>query len=117
MTDDEIDGLIEPILKAAGTSLRNYTMWKTRDDMRKAMRAALAAKLSEAHAGAVHFPSQSGEPQDHVAVTFSDIAESKIIFTIGADGVVTLGDGVSMDEATQAFWRSVQVMGEKLNER
>ena len=60
MNDDEIDGLIEPILKAAGTSLKNYTMWKPRDEMRRAMRAALAATLSQVHAGAVHFPSQSG---------------------------------------------------------
>ena len=60
MSDDEIDGLIEPVLNAAGTSLRHYTTWKTRDDMRRAMRAALAATPGQVHAGAVHFPSQSG---------------------------------------------------------
>ncbi|HEY3620037.1 MAG TPA: hypothetical protein VGK96_24780 [Candidatus Sulfotelmatobacter sp.] len=63
MTDDEIDGLIEPILNAAGTSLRHYTMWTTRDAMRSAMRGALAATPAQVRDDAVHFPSQSG-PKD-----------------------------------------------------
>ena len=43
MTPDErIDANIEEILKAAGTSFRNYTMPKSRDDMREAMRKIMA---------------------------------------------------------------------------
>lgn len=41
MTDKEIDDLIEPVLKAAGTSLRYYTFHKSREEMRQAMRDAI----------------------------------------------------------------------------
>lgn len=43
-SDDEIDALIEPVLRAGGSSLRHYTMQKSKDDMRAAMRAAIATK-------------------------------------------------------------------------
>jgi len=31
--------------------------------------------------------------------------------TIAADGTVTLGEGVSNDEASKAFWEAVEAMG------
>lgn len=40
--EQRIDANIEAILKAAGTSFRNYTMPKSRDDMREAMRKIMA---------------------------------------------------------------------------
>ena len=40
--EQRIDANIEAILKAAGTSFRHYTMPKSRDDMREAMRKIMA---------------------------------------------------------------------------
>ena len=31
----------------------------------------------------------------------------KVIFTIASDGIVELGEGVSLDEAARAFWQLV----------
>jgi Lar family restriction alleviation protein len=42
LSDEWVDALIEPVLRAAGSSLKHYTMQKSRDDMRAAMRGALA---------------------------------------------------------------------------
>lgn len=43
-SDSEIDMLIEPILRAAGSSLKHYSLQKSLDDMRSAMRSALAQR-------------------------------------------------------------------------
>ena len=40
--EQRIDANIEAILKAAGTSFRHYTMAKSRDDMRDAMRKIMS---------------------------------------------------------------------------
>jgi len=40
--EQRIDANIEAILKAAGTSFRHYTMPKSRDDMREAMRKIMS---------------------------------------------------------------------------
>jgi len=48
MTDDQIDSLLEPILRAAGTSLRHYSMQKSKDEMRAVMRTALAQRTEPA---------------------------------------------------------------------
>lgn len=39
----------------------------------------------------------------------------KLIFDIAPDGKVTLGPGVSSDEASKAFWDEVQQMGFRLS--
>jgi hypothetical protein len=39
--DDRVDAVLEMVLKAAGTSLKHFTMQKSRDDLREAMRLAL----------------------------------------------------------------------------
>lgn len=44
LSDEEIDALIDKILCAAGSGLRHYSMQKSKDDMRSAMRCALLAK-------------------------------------------------------------------------
>lgn len=43
LTDAELDPLIEKVLRAGGSSLRHYSMQKSKDDMRAAMRECLAA--------------------------------------------------------------------------
>lgn len=45
MADDKefIDAHLDAILKASGSGLKNYSMHQTREGMRKALRAALAA--------------------------------------------------------------------------
>jgi hypothetical protein len=48
LTNDQLDALIDPILRAAGSALRHYTMQKSRDDMRQAMRDALVQAASGA---------------------------------------------------------------------
>jgi len=40
-TQIEIDTALESILRASGSSLKNYTMQKTIDEMRESMRAAM----------------------------------------------------------------------------
>ena len=40
LTDDRIDAAIDAVLKAAGSSLKNYTLPGTLNAMREAMRAA-----------------------------------------------------------------------------
>lgn len=42
LSDNEIDALIEPLLRAAGSSLKYYSLHKAREEMRIAMRAAIA---------------------------------------------------------------------------
>lgn len=44
LTDAQIDALLEPVLRASGSSLRHYSLHKPRADMRTALRAALAAQ-------------------------------------------------------------------------
>jgi len=41
LTDEEIDFHLDKILRAAGTALKHYSMQKTKDDMRQALREAL----------------------------------------------------------------------------
>lgn len=41
MTDEKIDFHLDKILRAAGTALKHYSMQKTKDDMRQALREAL----------------------------------------------------------------------------
>lgn len=41
IADDEIDLYLDAVLQAAGSALRHYTMQKSLDDMRAAMRAAM----------------------------------------------------------------------------
>lgn len=43
LTDEQIDLHLDQVLRAAGSALRHYTMAKTREDMRAAMRRALEA--------------------------------------------------------------------------
>jgi len=43
LTPEQLDQHLDAILKAAGSALRHYTMQKSRDDMRAALRAALSA--------------------------------------------------------------------------
>lgn len=43
LTPDQLDQHLDAILKGAGSALRHYTMQKSRDDMRAALRAALRA--------------------------------------------------------------------------
>jgi len=38
LTDEEIDFHLDKILRAAGTALKHYSMQKTKDDMRQALR-------------------------------------------------------------------------------
>jgi len=40
-TQIEIDTALESVLRASGSSLKNYTMQKTLDEMRESMRAAM----------------------------------------------------------------------------
>lgn len=40
--------------------------------------------------------------------------DQKLIFDIAPDGKITLGDGVSADKVSEAFWTAVQQMGLKL---
>lgn len=40
-TDAEIDKHLDAVLRAAGSALRHYSVQKTKDDMRLAMRAAM----------------------------------------------------------------------------
>jgi hypothetical protein len=39
--------------------------------------------------------------------------KQKLIFDIGPDGTVKLGEGVGADEAAKAFWKAVEAMGVK----
>lgn len=41
IADDELDRYLDAVLQAAGSALRHYTMQKSLDDMRAAMRAAM----------------------------------------------------------------------------
>lgn len=43
LSDEQIDVMINNVLRPSGTKLANYTMQKSKDDMRAAMRSALAA--------------------------------------------------------------------------
>jgi hypothetical protein len=42
-----IDDSLEKVLRAAGSSLRYYTMQKSRDDLRNAMREVIAAARTQ----------------------------------------------------------------------
>lgn len=42
LTDAQIEHRVDGVLRAAGSALRHYTLQKSRDDMRAAMRSALA---------------------------------------------------------------------------
>jgi rRNA maturation endonuclease Nob1 len=42
MTDDWLDFYLDNILKASGSALKHYSMQKTKDDMRQALRQAIA---------------------------------------------------------------------------
>ncbi len=41
MTDDQLDVHLDNILKASGSALKHYSMQKTKDDMRQALRQAI----------------------------------------------------------------------------
>lgn len=43
LTDEQIDAHLDKILRASGSALKHYTMAKSKDDMRAALRAVLAA--------------------------------------------------------------------------
>lgn len=47
MTDDQIDVQLDSILKASGSALKHYSMQKTKDDMRQALRQAIAGLESQ----------------------------------------------------------------------
>jgi hypothetical protein len=47
MTDDQIDVHLDNILKASGSALKHYSMQKTKDDMRQALRQAIAGLESQ----------------------------------------------------------------------
>jgi len=42
MIDDQLDVHLDNILKASGSALKHYSMQKTKDDMRQALRQAIA---------------------------------------------------------------------------
>ncbi len=42
LSDQELENMIEQILRAGGSSLRHYTMQKTHDDLKSAMRRVLS---------------------------------------------------------------------------
>ena len=45
----ELDQHLDNILKASGSGLKNYSMQKSLDDMRNALKAALAAERERIH--------------------------------------------------------------------
>ena len=47
MTDDWLDFYLDNILKASGSALKHYSMQKTKDDMRQALRLAIAGLESQ----------------------------------------------------------------------
>ena len=47
MTDEQLDVHLDNILKASGSALKHYSMQKTKDDMRQALREALALPVQE----------------------------------------------------------------------
>ena len=47
MTDDQIDVHLDNILKASGSALKHYSIQKTKDDMRQALRQAIAGLESQ----------------------------------------------------------------------
>ena len=47
MTDEQLDVHLDNILKASGSALKHYSMQKTKDDMRQALREALAQPEQE----------------------------------------------------------------------
>lgn len=47
LTDEQIDIHLDAILRGAGSALRHYTMQKSRDDMRAALRSAITAAQPE----------------------------------------------------------------------
>jgi hypothetical protein len=47
MTDDWLDFYLDNILKASGSALKHYSMQKTKDDMRQALRQAIAGLESQ----------------------------------------------------------------------
>jgi rRNA maturation endonuclease Nob1 len=49
MTDDWLDFYLDNILKASGSALKHYSMQKTKDDMRQALRQAIAGLESQEH--------------------------------------------------------------------
>lgn len=48
LLDEQLDTHLDIILRAGGSGLRHYSMHKTREDMREALRAALAMSMGEA---------------------------------------------------------------------
>ena len=46
MTDEQLDVHLDNILKASGSALKHYSMQKTKDDMRQALREALNNQLN-----------------------------------------------------------------------
>lgn len=51
LSDEEIDGHLDAILKASGSGLRNYSMFKTLSDMRESMRNAIDAAIAQSKEG------------------------------------------------------------------
>ena len=47
MIDDRLDVHLDNILKASGSALKHYSMQKTKDDMRQALRQAIAELESQ----------------------------------------------------------------------
>ena len=51
MNDEQIDAMLDDILKAAGSALRYYTLPKSREDMRAAVRKHLPPPVFDARIG------------------------------------------------------------------
>jgi hypothetical protein len=47
LTDEYLDRSLDAILKASGSSLKNYSMQKTKDDMRSALAFAVCEALND----------------------------------------------------------------------
>lgn len=51
MTPERIDYHLDAVLKASGSALRHYSMQGTKDNMRAALKAAMAEAVAEASKG------------------------------------------------------------------
>ena len=47
ITDQQLDEHLDTVLRASGSALRHYTLHKSREDMREALRAAICAAIGE----------------------------------------------------------------------
>ena len=78
MKPEEIDKHLDAILRASGSALRHYSMQKSIDDMRAALRVAIDAALSKAEPSAKLAAGRLAQMQeDHVqAIKWRDAAEA-----------------------------------------